>query len=164
MAFVRLVFVREAARRRMFPLLRPLYGHVFNPSALRAAARGESQWAVIHHVGRRSGTAYDTPIDAQRTPDGILLCLVYGSSANWCRNVLAAGSCTLSLEGEELALTAPQVISMSEAEPRLSSERARFWRGIGIEHCLFLRVVPSAQVRLTEATDTGPRPAGTVAD
>jgi deazaflavin-dependent oxidoreductase (nitroreductase family) len=135
---VRSLFVREAGRRLLFPLLRPLYQHVFNPGALRAAARGETRWGVLHHVGRRSGTAYDTPIDAQRTPDGVVICLVYGQSADWCRNVLAAGGCSLSLDREELTLSAPRVVPLSSVEAQIMPERARLWRGIGIEHCLVL--------------------------
>jgi deazaflavin-dependent oxidoreductase (nitroreductase family) len=142
--FVKLVFVRESARRRLFPVLRPLYQHVLNPNALRAAARGETRWGVIHHLGRRSGMAYATPVDAQRTPDGVVICLVYGASADWCRNVLAAGHCTMTLDGADLALTAPRVIPLSAAEGQLSPERARFWRSIGIEHCLALQIAPAA--------------------
>jgi hypothetical protein len=99
---VRVVIVHEAVRRRLFPVLRPLYKRVFNPRALRDAARGDTRWAVLHHVGRRSGVAYDTPIDAQLTPEGAVIPLVYGPSVDWCRNVLAAGGCTLTVGGEDL--------------------------------------------------------------
>src|SRR5258708_1364079 len=57
--FLKFVLVREAVRSRIFPVLRPLYKHVFNPRVLRAATQGETSWGVVHHVGRRSGTAYD---------------------------------------------------------------------------------------------------------
>jgi deazaflavin-dependent oxidoreductase (nitroreductase family) len=150
--FVKLVFVCEAARRRLFPVLRPLYKHVFNPSALQGAARGETRWGVLHHVGRRSGAAYNTPIDAQRTRDGVIICLVYGPNADWCRNVLAAGRCTLTLNGQELALASPQVISLSEAEPNLLPERAGFWRSMGIEHCLYLPVAPEEALSLPKGS------------
>jgi deazaflavin-dependent oxidoreductase (nitroreductase family) len=136
--FIGFVFTREAGRRRAFPLLRPLYKHVFNPGALQAAARGEARWGIVHHVGRRSGARYDTPVDAERTPGGVLIPLVYGAKADWCQNILSAGRCTLTLGGEELALTAPRVIDLSAAAPSLSAERTRSWRRIGIEHCLSL--------------------------
>jgi hypothetical protein len=146
--FVRVVLVREAARRRMFPVLRPLYKHVFNPPVLRAAARGDTTWGVVHHVGRRSGTAFATPIDAQRTPDGVLIPVVYGLRADWCRNILAAGHCGLTLNGQELALTEPRVVPIAEVLAQLSPEKARFWSGIGIEHCMSLKT-PAAQAQPT---------------
>jgi deazaflavin-dependent oxidoreductase (nitroreductase family) len=132
-------FAREAWRRQLFPLMRPLYKRVFNPRVIRAAAVGKTRWGVIHHIGRHSGIAYDTPIDAERTPDGVLIPVVYGPRADWCRNVLAAGQCTLTLGAEELQLSAPQVIPLALAEPQLSPDKARFWRSIGIEHCLSLQ-------------------------
>ena len=107
-AFFRVVFAHEAGRRRMFPIMRPLYKHVFNPRSLRDAARGETRWGVIHHIGRRTGRPYDTPIDAQPTSEGMVIPLVYGPEAEWCRNVLAAGGCTLTLDGKDIQLTEPR--------------------------------------------------------
>jgi deazaflavin-dependent oxidoreductase (nitroreductase family) len=135
--FVKLVLVHEAARARLFPVLRPLYKRT-NPGNIRAVERGQSRWAVVHHVGRRSGKRYDTPIDAQLIANGVVICLVYGAGADWCRNIVAAGGCTLTTNGRELRLNAPMVITMEAAAPLLSPERARFWRTIGIEHCLRL--------------------------
>jgi deazaflavin-dependent oxidoreductase (nitroreductase family) len=140
-AFVKFVFLNEAGRRRIFPVMRPLYKHLFNPRVVQAAARHETSWGVVHHVGRRSGGTYDTPIDAQRTSDGVLIPLVYGPRADWCRNVLAAGHCTLTLDGKVLALTAPQVIPESVAEPQVAVAAARRWHSMGIEHCLSLKIV-----------------------
>jgi hypothetical protein len=140
---VKVVFTREVARKRMFPVLRPLYKHVFNPRVLHAATRGETSWGVVHHVGRRSGARYATPIDAQRTPDGVVIPVVYGDRADWCRNVLAAGHCTLTLAGQELALSEPQFISIANVQAQLAPDKARFWRSIGIEHCLSLKTTAS---------------------
>ena len=144
-AFFRVVFVHEATRRRIFPIMRPLYKRVFNPLALRDAARGETRWGVVHHVGRRSGRPYETPIDVEPTSEGVLIPLVYGPEADWCRNILATSGCTLTRDGKDLELTEPQVISWQAAEPQLSAEKARFWRGIGIEHVLSLKTAPTVQ-------------------
>jgi hypothetical protein len=135
----------EAGRRRAFPFIRPLYKHVFNPRVLDAAARHETSWGVLHHVGRRSGTAYDTPIDAQRTPRGVFIPLVYGAGSDWCRNVLAADQCRLTLDGQDLALIEPKIVPLATAEPQLSPEKARFWHRIGIEHCLSLQLAPEPE-------------------
>ena len=144
-AFVRFALVHESLRRRMFPIMRPLYKQVFNPRALEASARQQASWGVVHHVGRRSGRLYETPIDAQPTSTGVLIPLVYGAQADWCRNIQAAGGCTLTLAGKDFELTDPQVIPFGVAEPRLSAEKARFWRGIGIAHVLSLKTAATAQ-------------------
>jgi hypothetical protein len=146
--FVRGVFTREAARKRMFPVLRPVYKHVLNPRVLHDATSGETAWGVVHHVGRRSGASYATPIDAQRIPDGVVIPVVYGDGADWCRNVLAAGRCTLTLNGQELVLIEPQFVLIDEVLAQLAPDRACFWHSIGIEHCLRLKATASE----TEAT------------
>jgi len=97
LALVFIGFFHEAGRQRLLPLLRPLMKGLINPRTMRAVARGESTYAVVHHVGRRSGTTYQTPVEAYRTADGALILLPYGPVTDWCRNVLAAGQCTVTL-------------------------------------------------------------------
>jgi deazaflavin-dependent oxidoreductase (nitroreductase family) len=140
-AFVRTVFFNEAGRRRLLPFLRPVF-RLVNPRMVRAAARRETSYGVVHHVGRRSGAAYDTPVDATRTPEGVLIVLPYGPVTDWCRNVLAAGHCTLTLDGDQLALTAPGVIPANVAEPLLPAAVARRAHRLGIAHYLSLKNAP----------------------
>ena len=135
-------FFREAGRQRLLPLLRPLLKGVINPQTLRAVARGESNYAVVHHVGRRSGRAYHTPVEAYRTAEGTLILLPYGPVTDWCRNVLAAGQCMLTLDGEDIALRAPAVVSANFAEARVPQDIARRWHRQGIAHYLWLKSVP----------------------
>ena len=144
-------FFHEAGRRRLLPVLRPLLKHVINPRALRAAARGETSYAsvhhigVVHHLGRRSGKAYQTPVEAHRTQDGALVLLPYGAVTDWCRNVVAAGGCTLSLDGEELVLTAPEVVPATVAEAQVTDAIAQRWHREGIAHYLSLRNAPPGE-------------------
>jgi hypothetical protein len=160
--FVRVVFTREEARKRMFPVLRPLYKHVFNPRVLHAATRGQTSWGVIHYVGRRTGATYATPIDAQPTRDGVVIPVVYGDRADWCRNVLAAGRCTLTLNRQELVLSEPQFVCIADVQAQLAPDKARFWRSIGIEHCLSLKstaseIGPSPEEAMTARVDRAAR-------
>jgi deazaflavin-dependent oxidoreductase (nitroreductase family) len=134
-------FFREAGRRRLLPFLRPLL-KVINPRVLRAAARGETPYGIVHHTGRRSGAAYDTPVEAHRTPGGALILLPYGPVTDWCRNVLAAGGCTLTLDGKELPLRAPEVVPAGVAEAQVPETVARRWRRQGIAHYLSLQSYP----------------------
>jgi deazaflavin-dependent oxidoreductase (nitroreductase family) len=114
---------------------------VINPKILRAVARGESNYAVVHHVGRRSGTTYQTPVEAYRTAEGILILLPYGPVTDWCRNVLAAGHCTVTVDGQDLALSAPEVVQAGVAEARVPADVARRWHRQGIAHYLWIRSV-----------------------
>ncbi|WP_280266912.1 nitroreductase family deazaflavin-dependent oxidoreductase [Nocardia wallacei] len=93
---------------------------VFNP---RAVASGK--WPVLIHVGRRSGETYRTPLDAFPVDGGYLFVPVYGTGADWVRNILAAGTARLRIEGREVNLAAPRLVGKTEAFQALSSDAPR---------------------------------------
>jgi len=70
--------------------------------------------AALHHVGRRSGRAYLTPLSAYPLGDGFVLAIAY-PHVDWSENVLAAGKCTLTWKGHEYALEKPERVPLSEA-------------------------------------------------
>ena len=82
---------------------------------LKIAGGPFSPYAVLTHIGRRSGRAYQTPLGASPLGDGFVLGLAFGENSDWCRNVLAAGKCTLKWHGQEYALEKPEIIPASEA-------------------------------------------------
>ena len=83
---------------------------VFNPMERRKGKR-----PVITHVGRSSGNTYHTPLDAHRVDGGFVFILMYGSKSDWVQNVLAAGTATVTKDGDQFELKAPRVISSDEA-------------------------------------------------
>jgi deazaflavin-dependent oxidoreductase (nitroreductase family) len=87
------------------PLTRPLAGR-----------RHFKLWAVVHHVGRRSGTAYATPVAIVTTPDGFIIPLPWGERTQWARNVIAAGGCHIKWGGADHVLVDPRVVDRAEAD------------------------------------------------
>ncbi|MCX5395695.1 nitroreductase family deazaflavin-dependent oxidoreductase [Streptomyces sp. NBC_00102] len=79
----------------------------FNP-VLRPLARWVPPLAVLHHRGRRSGTPFDTPVQAFRTGTGFIVGLAYHSNANWALNILAAGGGTISRGGRRYTISRPR--------------------------------------------------------
>ncbi len=111
---------------RLRDLVRSFNKRVTNPAEMALA--GHRYWyaAVIEHTGRKSGKRYRTPVVALRTDDGILVGLPYGSGVDWLRNVLAAGSATITDKGRSYSVVRPEVIDAAAAEPQLSP----WWRWI----------------------------------
>jgi hypothetical protein len=70
--------------------------------------------SALHHVGRRSGREYVTPLSAYPLGDGFVLAVAY-PYVDWCENVLAAGKCTLTWNGKDYALERPELIPRAEA-------------------------------------------------
>lgn len=113
--------------------------YVLNPAMLRLAGRKHWYAAVIRHTGRRSGRSYATPVVADRAAgDGFILPLPYGTGVDWLRNVLAAGTATITVGGQTFDVTEPEVIDAATAGPQLSPRRRRAFQRFGID--TFLKV------------------------
>jgi deazaflavin-dependent oxidoreductase (nitroreductase family) len=66
-------------------------------------------FALVTHVGRRSGQTYRTPVNVFSRADGFVFALTYGHEAQWVQNVLAAGRCELTTRGRTQTLTEPEI-------------------------------------------------------
>jgi len=150
-------FIRVMLGVRLVPPSSPLRRfnkHILNPVALWVAAHRKVYYGVLHHTGRRSGTSYTTPVVAKVTSRGIIIPLPYGEGSDWCRNVLAAGVCSLTMNGAEYALHSPEVVPASIAEPLLPLANVQVWRRVGIQSYLLLQVRSRAE---TPAIELAPK-------
>ncbi len=95
--------------------LRHFNKRVTNPLMLTFA--GRRVYAAIRHVGRRSGRTYTTPVLAAPVEGGFVIPLPYGEGVDWCRNVLAAGGCSMQWQGKMYALIEPQLVDPQAALP-----------------------------------------------
>ncbi len=77
---------------------------------------------VLTHVGRSSGKTYHTPLDAHKVGGGYIFIINYGSRSDWVKNILAAGSATLRIDGQEIELTSPRLVSGEVAWQLLPAE------------------------------------------
>jgi len=98
-------------RRRFLDRVRQFNKRTFNPWILRSAGTARSPFAVVGHIGRRSGTGYVTPVIVRRVKDGFAFALTYGPEVDWYRNILAVGSCTLRWRGNTYKLEHPETMS-----------------------------------------------------
>ena len=87
--------------------------HVTN-RVVEPVARRLPGFAVVSHVGRRSGRVYRTPVNLFRDGDRYVVALTYGSDSQWVRNVLAAGAVDIETRGRRVHLVAPEVVRDAE--------------------------------------------------
>jgi deazaflavin-dependent oxidoreductase (nitroreductase family) len=66
-------------------------------------------FGVVVHRGRKSRRQYRTPVNIFRRGDRYIIALTYGSNADWVRNVLADGGCTLETRGRTCRLSSPRL-------------------------------------------------------
>jgi deazaflavin-dependent oxidoreductase (nitroreductase family) len=84
--------------------------HFTNRLTLRVAGYLPG-FALVSHVGRKSGRPYRTPVNAFRTDGGYIIALTYGAQSDWVKNVLAAGSCELQTRGRRVRLFEPIIVT-----------------------------------------------------
>lgn len=107
--------------------------HVTNPITRRFAAWMPT-FAIVTHVGCKTGQRYQTPVNVFQRPGGkYVFALTYGPGALWVRNVLAAGTCEVVTSGRQLTLV----------EPRLYEDRSQ--RTTPVPHRWLLHVLGVSQ-------------------
>jgi deazaflavin-dependent oxidoreductase (nitroreductase family) len=105
---------------------------------MRTAGTDATQTSVIHHVGRKSGRTYETPVDTIAAATGFLIALPYGTRADWVRNVLAAGSATVTTRGERVDVDRPTIVATADVAGQLPAKTLRTLRLFGVSQCLHL--------------------------
>jgi deazaflavin-dependent oxidoreductase (nitroreductase family) len=68
-------------------------------------------FAIVTHVGRRSGRRYRTPVNVFPHGERYVFALTYGAETDWVRNVLAAGGCTIETGRRTIELRDPQLFT-----------------------------------------------------
>lgn len=107
-----------------------------NPRQLRTAGRPGAYAGIVRHVGRRSGSVHETPVQPFPTAEGFVIALPYGSTSDWVRNVLAAGSATIVEEGRTYEVDRPQLVPVSEVVDALPKSEQRTLRLFRVEQAL----------------------------
>jgi deazaflavin-dependent oxidoreductase (nitroreductase family) len=74
-------------------------------------------FAVVTHVGRRSGRTYQTPVNMFRDGERYVIALTYGADTQWVKNVMAAGRCDVRTNGTTVRLCEPRIFRDPERRP-----------------------------------------------
>jgi len=88
---------RHPVKRRFLWLI----DHTLNRATTRLARTGHGPFSLVRHVGRKTGTVYETPIIVARDAEGFVAELTYGPEVSWYRNIVTAGSCVIVFKGAD---------------------------------------------------------------
>lgn len=121
---------------------------VFTNPLMRTFAWLVPPLAVVHHVGRRSGRPYRTPVVAFPSARGFVIPLTYGRDVDWARNLLHAGGGEIEQTGKRVALRHPRIVAFGAAEKHLPSALRALFRAADLP----------GYVLLDRSTDSGARP------
>jgi deazaflavin-dependent oxidoreductase (nitroreductase family) len=105
----------------------------------RLAKAGVGQFWLIHHVGRKSGREFATPIIVARAGDEFVIELTYGPGVQWHRNLVAAGGAVLEHGGRRWEVTGPEAIPLEHGLAAFTPPQQRVLRLLRREHFEVLR-------------------------
>jgi deazaflavin-dependent oxidoreductase (nitroreductase family) len=110
--------VRLQREESMFPDRIRVFNKYVTNRVLRVFTRLPlGPFAIIHHVGRRSGRPYETVIMVWPAGQGFVIALTYGPKVDWYQNLLAAGGGTIFWHRKTYAVGKPEPIEAETALP-----------------------------------------------
>src|SRR3954453_12354383 len=115
--------VDGVVRTRMWRFRR-VAGRYVNPVTRRVAGKLPA-FGVLTHRGRKTGRTYRTPVNVFRRGDLYVFFLTYGSNAQWVKNVIASGACSLETRGRVVELVEPELITDARAPARAARRPLR---------------------------------------
>lgn len=100
-------------------------------------------FVTVHHVGRRSGTCYATPLYAFNVSptNSVVIALTYGPTADWLLNVQAGPAC-LQTGTTSRPIVSASVIDHSEASASMPLAARLATRYLRIRHFALLETGP----------------------
>ena len=111
---------------------------VVNPETMKTAGQPGAPASIIRHRGRKTGTWYETPVTVVPADDGFVIPLPFGTSDDWFKNVMAAGTADIVREGKPYGVDHPELIPASVAEQYLPEDEQKMLEFLGVDD--FLRV------------------------
>ena len=114
------------------------------------AKSSRGPFAVIYHVGRKSGKSYETTIMVWPLGDSFVIALTYGEAVDWYRNILAAEHCTILWHRKIYTLGKPEPIDVETALQAFPPFFKRILRG-HVQHFVQLKVIISGTATANEA-------------
>ena len=128
------------AMRTKYPPLqdavRRMNREIVNPKTMETAGKPGAYASVVRHVGRTSGATHETPVMALAADGAFVIPLPYGTSADWLKNLLAAGSAIVLFEGKTYRVDQPEIIPAAEAAPFVPAKEQRTHRWFGVDQFL----------------------------
>jgi len=89
--------------------------YVTNRILYRFTRLSHGPFAIVYHIGRRSGKPYETVFWVWQMREGFVVALTYGPMVDWCRNLEAANGGSIYWHKRHYAVGRPELIATEKA-------------------------------------------------
>lgn len=90
----------------------------FTNRFIEPIVRRSSSYFRVHHIGRRSGSRYSTPLYGFTDGDSTLVVLTYGPRADWVQNV-RSGDASIEVDGAVAPIRSIDIVGRDAARDAL---------------------------------------------
>jgi len=97
-------------KQALLDRIRVMNKYFTNKVLIHVSGKRFGHFAILSHVGRKSGKLYRIPIIAEPIENGFVIALTYGKKVDWFENVMAQGGCSLKWKNKEYRLINPEFI------------------------------------------------------
>lgn len=122
--------------------IRVINKYVTNKLLIHVAGKRFGHFAILSHVGRKSGKLYRIPIIAEPLQDGFVIALTYGKEVDWYKNIAAKGSCSLRWKNRDYLLVHPEFIDQESGLTAFPAMLRAILRKMDIQYYLRLEIQP----------------------
>lgn len=120
---------RSSAGQELARRFSAFFGPLLGPLAGRRWFR---LFGVLHHVGRKSGRAYATPLVTRRTADGFVMPVPFGAGTQWVHNLLGSGNATIRWDGRDFPVVEPRIVGFADVAGAFSGWQKAIMRRAGM--------------------------------
>lgn len=118
--------------------LRSFVKNFVNPIMRNFAHSSYGPFALLRHVGRKSGKKYEIPMMVWPVEGGFIIVLTYGPNVDWLHNLQAAGQGSLHWHKKDYVFKKPEFIDARTALAALPSFIKQVFKRNGARH--FIRI------------------------
>ncbi len=133
---------------------------IFNKYVTNRVFRGfasvsHGPFAIIRHLGRRSGKPYETTIMVWRMGGSFAIALTYGPDVDWYRNIRAAGGGTVFWHKKAYAIGKPEPIDANTALTAFPAIFRLILRRFGTHDFVEVKIIEPSTATVEETASTG---------
>lgn len=129
-------------KQALLERVRVINKYVTNKILIHIAGKQFGHFAILSHMGRKTGKLYRIPIIAEPIENGFVIALTYGKKVDWYENIQANGSCSIKWKEKDYTLINPEFVTKEIGLLAFPKLLRSILRKVGIEYFLKLDMQP----------------------
>lgn len=129
-------------KQELLDRIRVINKYFTNKLMILISGKKFGHFAILSHLGRKTGKLYKIPVIAEPFGNGFVIALTYGKKVDWYANIVAKGRSSIYWKEKEYFLVNPVFIARENAIMAFPSIFRSLLRKMGIKYFIKLEIQP----------------------